>query len=70
MPGVEVNKLKLSDHQEKRTIILILTLLTSIIFLILIDGIIARVVHETVLDKAYIQREVFYPFDSFDGSDV
>jgi len=65
MPGVEVNALKVNEQQEKRTIVLILTILTSIVLLILIDGFIAKVVHEPVLDKAYIQREVFFPFDSF-----
>ena len=65
MPGVEVNALKVSEQQEKRTIILILTLLTSIALLILIDVIIANVVHEPVLNKAYIQRLFIVPLGRF-----
>ena len=65
-----MNALKVNEQQERRTIVLILTILTSIVLLILIDGFIAKVVHEPVLDKAYIQREVFYPFNSFHPESV
>ena len=65
MPGVEMNALKVNEQQEKRTIVLILTILTSIVLLILIDGFIAKVVHEPVLDKEYIQRLFIVPLGRF-----